>query len=105
MDKRTVEGKTFQALESNDEKSLFLLEKIYDKLDDIRTEQRNTRLETTRQQRFSALQIKCLVFLAQSNNTNTQACEKYRQYLQNELTNLVPDHNWSWGKGKGWSDS
>ena len=104
MDGRTVEGKTLQALESHDEKLLFLLEKIYDKLDDIKTEERTIRIDTKRQQRFSALQSKCLVFLVQSQNTQSVPCEKYSQYLQNELKNLVPDHNWSYGNGKKWGE-
>lgn len=102
MDGRTILGKTFQKLESHDEKLLFLLEKIYDNLDDIKTQQRDARTVTIRQQRFFALQSKCLVFLARSANTNTQASEKYRQYLQSELKNLVPDHNWFFGNGKEW---
>lgn len=100
MDKRTIDGKIYQALESNEEKSIFLLEKIFDTLKDISAEQRITRIETTRQQKFSALSIKCLVFLVQADNTNITACKKYRQYLQNELENLVPDYNWTWGNGE-----
>lgn len=98
MDKRTIEGKTFQALETNEEKQLFLLEKLYDKLNDIECQESHRQLAN---RRLLELQTKCLVFLVQSTNTNTQACEKYRQYLEKELQKIA-DQPFSWGSGKKW---
>ena len=47
------------------------------------------------------LQTKCLVFLTQFDNTNVTTCDKYKEYLENELKQLAPQP-FGW-KGKDWS--
>lgn len=47
------------------------------------------------------LQTKCLVFLTQFDNTNTTTCDKYKEYLEEELKKCAPQP-FAW-KGKDWS--
>lgn len=82
MDKRTVDGKKFSELETSDEKMLFLLEGIYDKLESV------DRL----QYKFHNLE-RHLQFLIELNIKQLQLQNKNRVWSDNYIKELTQRMN------------
>lgn len=97
MDKRTREGKNFEKL-STEEKTLFLLEGIYDKLEintssNFMLKQINQSIIT--QNKIMKINTECVLFLSKISNGNATICDQYGKDLEKRAKDL--------GIGLGWS--
>jgi len=98
MDKRTVEGKKFNELGTSEEKMLFLLEGIYDKLKQDNStnsilREINHSLHT--QNKILKINAECVLFSAKISNRSSTICDKYGKDLEKRAKDI--------GIGKGWS--
>ena len=94
MDKRTSEGRAFLSLANNDEKLLFLLEKIYNELNIIKIYERDSKAGIEELQKIAGLQAECLVFLTQVCNKSFKSSNDYDKYLSEQLNFRFKNYGW-----------
>lgn len=81
-----------------------MADKILKELQDMNITLRANQWEMSRQARLLEVCAICLDFLVNTQNKDSVACDKYKEYLEHKLKNVLQtDYNWSWSRKENWN--